>query len=248
MSLYRSLPADQVDRVMNRIYQALREPPRPVSEIELFGELPVSGRKGVLRSLWELMREPPSSRERSPGQPPKMRINVAPPPQGPDRSGFPGSMIVVWMLVMGIQGLARVFDQGGVAPPTLPSSSYRVTQERAAGAPPSGSAEAAKTLAKPANRNSSAAVAQFNLGVQNLHAGDTPGAIKAFEKAVELDPTMSEAYFQMGTLMVDQDRAPEAAPHLEKYLALNPSNPRHVATARAVLAALKKSEKSAAVR
>jgi tetratricopeptide (TPR) repeat protein len=247
MSLYRSLAPDLVDRVMNEIYRALREPPRPLPEVELFRELPASGqtRKSLLRSLWEVMGgDPPPSREPSPDQRGRMRINLAPQPAPQPRPGprtAAGSMISVWLVIFGLQAVLRMFASMSAPSPT---ASSRVAEERARAADwnrPDDDLNAAIT--RVAEANPADPIAQFNLGIVKLNAGDGPGAITSFEKAVALDATMADAYFHLGTLMVGQNKVPEAISYLEKYLAMHPGNARKVATARSLLDALKSSRK-----
>jgi hypothetical protein len=50
---------------------------------------------------------------------------------------------------------------------------------------------------------------------------------------------MADAYFHLGTLMVGQNKVTEAVGYLEKYLAMNPTNPQNKATAEGLIAALK---------
>jgi len=73
-----------------------------------------------------------------------------------------------------------------------------------------------------------------------LNSGDTAGATAAFEAALAADPTMAEAHYHLGTILVGQGKTAEAIEHLEKYLSLNPENQQNVATAKGLIQALKK--------
>ena len=54
------------------------------------------------------------------------------------------------------------------------------------------------------------------------------------------DPTNAEPYYYLGTIAVGQNKTAECIAHLEKYLSLNPQNAQNVATAKGLIAALKK--------
>jgi TolA-binding protein len=78
---------------------------------------------------------------------------------------------------------------------------------------------------------------RFQVGVSAFSAGKAQ-AIAAFEKAVELDPSNAESHYYLGSLMVGQNKIPEAISHLEKYVASNPPAGQNRATAEGLLAAL----------
>jgi len=69
--------------------------------------------------------------------------------------------------------------------------------------------------------------------------GDPNEAIAAFQKAAAADPANAEPYFYMGTILVGQNKVPDAVTSLEKYLSMNPTNAQNVATAQGLLQALK---------
>jgi Flp pilus assembly protein TadD len=100
--------------------------------------------------------------------------------------------------------------------------------------------KATELMARAAGENPQDAVAQFNSGGLLLNAGDTAGAVRSFEAALVVDPEMVEAHYYLGTVLVGEDRIPEAIEHLEKYLSMNPDQEQHVATAEGLLQALKK--------
>jgi len=98
-------------------------------------------------------------------------------------------------------------------------------------------------VSKAAEANPEDAVANYNRGVYLLNAGQGPEAIEAFEAALKAapdDPKLVEAHFHLGTLYVGQGKVKEAIEELETYLASNPTNEQNVATAKGLLAALKK--------
>jgi len=56
---------------------------------------------------------------------------------------------------------------------------------------------------------------------------------------VAADPSLADAYYHLGTLMVGQNKIQDAVQYLEKFLAMNPTNAQNKATAEGLLAALK---------
>lgn len=81
---------------------------------------------------------------------------------------------------------------------------------------------------------------QYNLGVMYADAGKTEQAKEALLKAESLDPQNAEVQFQLGTLAVAANQKAEAISRLEKYLAVAPPDARNVATAKGIIAALKR--------
>ena len=80
---------------------------------------------------------------------------------------------------------------------------------------------------------------QFNLAVSYLNSGKGEEALAAFQKASAADTSNPEPYFYMGTILVGQNKVPDAVASLEKYLSMNPTNAQNVATAQGLLQALK---------
>ena len=80
---------------------------------------------------------------------------------------------------------------------------------------------------------------QYTAGVVHINAGRHAEAAEAFKKAIAIDATLADAYYHLGTIAVNQNNAAEAVAHLEKYLSLNPTHPQNVATAQALIKALK---------
>lgn len=81
-------------------------------------------------------------------------------------------------------------------------------------------------------------VGAYNQGVSLWNAQKFPEAQAAFQKAIKLDPKMSEAYYYLAMTLVNQNKLTEAKPNLETYLKLAPDGP-NAATAKAVLDSIK---------
>ncbi|HET7747361.1 MAG TPA: tetratricopeptide repeat protein [Vicinamibacteria bacterium] len=79
----------------------------------------------------------------------------------------------------------------------------------------------------------------FSTGIVHINAGRMPEAGVAFKKVIELKPDMAEAYYYLGTALLNQGDTPGAIANLEKYLSLNPTNTQNVNTATGLLKALK---------
>jgi tetratricopeptide (TPR) repeat protein len=63
----------------------------------------------------------------------------------------------------------------------------------------------------------------FNQAVVHLNAGRDTDAVPLLKKAIEIDPTFSDAWFQLGMAYVRMSNNPEARAALEKYLELAPA-------------------------
>jgi len=81
--------------------------------------------------------------------------------------------------------------------------------------------------------------AQYNLGVCLVNVGESEAALPRFRKAVEIKPDYAEAYYQMGTILVGQNKVAEACASLEKFLALAPDHEK-AGIAKQLLEFLKK--------
>lgn len=104
----------------------------------------------------------------------------------------------------------------------------------------SGKADKAAELMAAAQAGSEGdANALYTAGVVHINAGRHAEAGEAFKKAIAVDPTLADAYYHLGTIAVNQNNAAEAVANLEKYLSLNPTHPQNVATAQALIKALK---------
>ncbi len=66
---------------------------------------------------------------------------------------------------------------------------------------------------------------QFNIGVQASLKGDYDTAIKAYEKAIELDPKSAEAYNNMGFAYYDSGDIDKAIELQRKAMEINPYLP-----------------------
>jgi len=108
--------------------------------------------------------------------------------------------------------------------------------------------EATKASAKAAELSTSlsatggpgaGADALFNQGVILWNAGKVAEAKKAFEGAVQANPSHAEAHYQLGMALVNEGNLAGAATEFDTYLKLAPSGP-NAATAKSLLGQLKK--------
>lgn len=75
-----------------------------------------------------------------------------------------------------------------------------------------------------ADRTRETAVRIFNLGAESSRNGDRDGAIAYLKRAVEVDPTLDQAYTAMGQVLLVKKSFKEAAQAVEPVLARNPQN------------------------
>jgi tetratricopeptide (TPR) repeat protein len=99
--------------------------------------------------------------------------------------------------------------------------------------------KAAELMAKAQVAGEGDANVQFSTGVLHLNAGRQEEAAAAFKKTIAIDPNRAEAYYHLGTISLNLNNTPEAIANLEKYLSFNPTNAQNVATAQALIKALK---------
>lgn len=59
-----------------------------------------------------------------------------------------------------------------------------------------------------------------------MNLGQGEEALGHFQKVVELKPDYAEAYFQMGSIYISQNKKAEAIASLEKFIELAPSMKR----------------------
>lgn len=108
--------------------------------------------------------------------------------------------------------------------------------------------EAEDALTKAAQLDpQTAPKAYFNMGANLVNHGKLDEAIPFFKKATDADPNYAEAWFQLGTLLMNkgavdpktgqQTYPPDTAPAFQKYLQLQPNGP-HVQEAQAMLQAM----------
>jgi tetratricopeptide (TPR) repeat protein len=69
---------------------------------------------------------------------------------------------------------------------------------------------------------SAAGMGFYNVGVVLTNAGQGEAARAAFARAVEVDPEMADAHFQLGLSLVGADQIAESVPVFERYLELRP--------------------------
>jgi predicted Zn-dependent protease len=81
---------------------------------------------------------------------------------------------------------------------------------------------------------------QFALATTSLNAGRNAEAEAALRKVQALDPANAESHFHLGTLLVGENKVPEAVTELEKYISASGQDPRNLETAKKLVAALKK--------
>jgi len=75
-----------------------------------------------------------------------------------------------------------------------------------------------------ADKSRETAVRIYNLGAETSRAGDRDGAIAYFKRAIEVDPTLDQAYAAMGQVLLVKKSFKEAAQSVEPVLARNPQN------------------------
>jgi cytochrome c-type biogenesis protein CcmH/NrfG len=99
--------------------------------------------------------------------------------------------------------------------------------------------KAAELMAKAQVSGEGDVNVQYSTGVLHINAGRQDEAAAAFKKAIAIDPNHAESHYHLGTIALNQNNIPEAIASLEKYLSLNPANAQNVATAQALIKALK---------
>lgn len=99
--------------------------------------------------------------------------------------------------------------------------------------------KAAEQMAKAQASGAGDANVQYSTGILHINAGRQDEAAAAFKKAIAIDPNHAESYYHLGTIALNQNNIAEAITHLEKYLSLNPTSAQNVATAQALIKALK---------
>jgi Tfp pilus assembly protein PilF len=83
------------------------------------------------------------------------------------------------------------------------------------------------------------ATSAFNSGAILVNQGKMAEAQVQFQRAIQLDPKMAEAHYQLGMTLINQGKMGEAVKALETYLQLAPAGP-NAQTAKDMLPELKK--------
>lgn len=103
--------------------------------------------------------------------------------------------------------------------------------------------EAGDALAA-SGQNAEAAKLVYNEGVEANNAKDRVNAIKSFEEAARLDPTLTEAYDALSGLYYSEQRFDESAAAAERVLESDPSNLKALKIRYESYRALKDTEKA----
>ncbi|MDA1307022.1 MAG: tetratricopeptide repeat protein [Acidobacteria bacterium] len=82
------------------------------------------------------------------------------------------------------------------------------------------------------------AEAVLNQGIIHWNAGEYPQAKAQFERATQLDPKLSEAFFHLGMASLNLGQLPDAVKAFETYLSLAPAG-EHAETAKSILKSIK---------
>lgn len=78
----------------------------------------------------------------------------------------------------------------------------------------------------------------YNLGAIHTNRGKSKEAVEAFNKAIEIDPKNSQAYYQLGIAhFASAETIPQAISALEKFLQLEPTGPNAEAAKQLIEAA-----------
>lgn len=85
----------------------------------------------------------------------------------------------------------------------------------------------------------------FDLGFAHTMGGEIPAAIEAYRKALELNASLPQANINLAILLMDQQRAAEAVPLLEKAVVQRPQDARSVVLLADALAATGKRGRAA---
>lgn len=83
------------------------------------------------------------------------------------------------------------------------------------------------------------ATSAFNAGAILVNQRKMAEAQAQFEKAIQLDPKMAEAHYQLAMTLINQGKVPDAIKSLEQYLVVAPSGP-HADEAKMMIPELKK--------
>ncbi|MFB3922996.1 MAG: tetratricopeptide repeat protein [Terriglobia bacterium] len=96
-------------------------------------------------------------------------------------------------------------------------------------------AAAAKALEVVVREHSDMPAAWFNLGYAYSGLNQSEDAVRAYQRALQLQPELFEAQLNLGILLIQMKRAAEAVPYLEKAVSLKPQHTRaHLYCGRAL--------------
>lgn len=84
-------------------------------------------------------------------------------------------------------------------------------------------AQALQALAA-ADKSRDTAIRIYNLGAEASRAGDRDGAVNYLKQAIEVDPTLDQAYTALGQVLVVKKDFKQAAEVMDKLLARSPQN------------------------
>jgi tetratricopeptide (TPR) repeat protein len=84
---------------------------------------------------------------------------------------------------------------------------------------------AAKAMALHGSEGGGDATSAYNTGAIMMNSGKVAEAKVLFQRAIQLDPKMAEAHFQLGMTFINEGNVGEAIKSLEQYLALAPAGP-----------------------
>jgi len=80
----------------------------------------------------------------------------------------------------------------------------------------------------------------FQQGLNFAVQQNTASAEEAFRRAIQIDPNFAEAYANLGSILANQNRLPEALPYLETAIRLKPNVPEFYYMRAKVLSAQNK--------
>lgn len=80
----------------------------------------------------------------------------------------------------------------------------------------------------------------YALGLTASNTGRTKESGDAFRKLQALDPANPESYFHLGTMLVGENKVPDALVQLEKYVSMTGQDAHNLEIAKGLLLALKK--------
>ena len=99
--------------------------------------------------------------------------------------------------------------------------------------------QAVDALVQAKDRFASDPIFQYALATTAMNAGRNTEAAGALRQVLVLNPENAEAHYYLGSLLVGENKVPQAIAELEKYLSMSGQNPENLDTAKALLAALK---------